>query len=391
FILLVFLSITFSLYAMELRCDDKGNDCRLIVPNSEIIPVWEHSCMKHIAAGEIDKARGNKCVIEWQKVNKKEISLDPSEELTIKGALATAKAAMEQAGNLWGCNPPIDPNNPDSCRPSRQNQNLGEAKLSMLEIGLDPQALVPITDTFVSSSDKAITIRAKTVPIINCGSKTPLWTISFPDMNIKKDIQEKDLSVEFPIPLKPQGDRGNSLSIKLQAGLNCNDNDEYITKMSIKQDDQDLLRQEYLDMKKSRLPQRNELSSNCMSKHFSFGQFNSSRNIAGSKYSSILCLIFDRLEQTREAAGNAAMSINSGYRNPYKNGITKGSGRESMHIYGIAADIRLADFNGDGVVNFKDRELMVDAAKAKGACIEPDDRTPTWIHMDWRGVCPAGW
>ena len=85
------------------------------------------------------------------------------------------------------------------------------------------------------------------------------------------------------------------------------------------------------------------------------------------------------------------MIINSGYRNPYKNAHIPGSSKESQHIYGYAADIGVRDFNNDGVTNKDDWDILAEAAKSNGACIEPYRYTGTWVHMDWRGSCPESW
>ena len=84
------------------------------------------------------------------------------------------------------------------------------------------------------------------------------------------------------------------------------------------------------------------------------------------------------------------MVINSGFRNPYKQAKVS-KAKESLHMYGLAADIARGDFNGDGKQDNKDWDIMAQAAKQLGACVEPIKKAPTWIHMDWRGNCPVGW
>lgn len=119
--------------------------------------------------------------------------------------------------------------------------------------------------------------------------------------------------------------------------------------------------------------------------------FNTSQKVNGGKYEDTLCKILDKLELIRKASGDIAMIINSGYRNPYKNGQIAGSSRESMHIYGLAVDIAVQDFNEDGKTDKKDWKFLSDEIKRQGACVEPNDMAASWVHMDWRNVCPAGW
>lgn len=131
---------------------------------------------------------------------------------------------------------------------------------------------------------------------------------------------------------------------------------------------------------------------NYNTKHFRIEEFNSSQRVNGWKYQYLLSEILDHLEQVRSKAGNIPMKINSGFRNPYKHhNILGAKSKESSHIYGKAADIRLEDFNRDGETNDQDRFIITKPAKVLGACVEPKKNTPTWIHLDWRGACPPNW
>lgn len=159
----------------------------------------------------------------------------------------------------------------------------------------------------------------------------------------------------------------------------------------IVQDERDQLRQEYVDMGKKTTPKREELTDQGDTPHFAVSEFNSSERVGGGKYEYILNKILAKLEQVRSKAGHIPMTINSGFRNPYKHHIKLGlKTKESPHLYGMATDIRLMDFNQDGKVDDWDRNLLAKAAKALGSCVEPKDNRGR-VHIDWRVPCPAGW
>jgi len=76
------------------------------------------------------------------------------------------------------------------------------------------------------------------------------------------------------------------------------------------------------------------------------------------------------------------MIVNSGYRCPIHN---LPYATNSQHIYGKAADIDVSDFNGDGLVNRADWDMLEQVARQVGATyIEPYSMTGAWVHMDWR-------
>jgi len=301
--------------------------------------------------------------------------MNPEDVTEAMQYLEQTRAAKAGAGDAWGCNPP-------------------EAKLELrlLKIGQDPQMKSPITTGFVSSNAAEIEVNVAAEIVSNCDLPRLKWVFSIPKYGTNKSYNdEKTISHRQLIPPVPAGDRGKDFNVEVKVELSCNgilaDNLNY----AVGQDDKDQLRQEYIDMKKEMTPRRDDLVSQCNSKHFRFDAFNSTLKSSGGKYAYILCSLFDRMEAVRLSAGNIAMVIRSGFRNPYKNGITQGSGRESMHLYGLAADVALDDFNRDGRMDKEDWDLMANAAKSQAACVEPKKRTPSWIHMDWRGVCPQNW
>ncbi len=90
------------------------------------------------------------------------------------------------------------------------------------------------------------------------------------------------------------------------------------------------------------------------------------------------------VECARRENGNTPLCINSAYRNPARN-LRIGGATNSRHIFGDAVDFSaLAGSTLRANVNI--------VGRACGACREPPDRTPTWIHYDWRpGGCPVDW
>lgn len=358
--------------AMEVVCND--GYCFLKVTTPEITLIWEHSCMKHLANREWHRARQIKKVIEWQRASRKYLSALPDQLESTRQQLREAEVAKAQAGNAWGCKPP-------------------EAKLEMvsMRIGRDPQAQTPVTSSFASNEMNRVSVIASASLLDKqCESPELAWRVFIPKYYAEKEhAGSYDFEHGFTIPEASRGDRGDDFKVELNVNLVCEGDLADNLGVTIGQDDKDQLRQEYIDMKKERVPEREELLACKNTRHFTQDQFNTSQKARGGRYSEILCRILDNLEGVRTAAGEVAMAINSGFRNPYKNGRISGSGRESQHLYGLAADIGLEDFNKDGKTNDDDWHMMAKAAKGSGACVEPD--TSTWIHMDWRGTCPPGW
>lgn len=360
--------------AMEIVCREDGS-CQLKIPNSEIILIWEHSCMKHLEKREWARARQVKQVIDYQMANKKWLATSPTDLTFTQQKLEEAQKAKANVGDAWSCDPPE-----------------AKLKLNLLQIGKDPQMGSPVTTGFISSAIDVIDIHAVAQVLSDCESPRLKWSVSIPKYSTNESFAEQNaINYHQMIPQALSGDRGNDLKVEIKVELFCKnvlaDTLEYV----VGQDEKDQLRQEYIDMKKQTVPGRENLTDSCQSVHFNSNAFNSSRKSSGGKYPFILCRILDRLEIVRNRAGTTVMVINSGFRNPYKNGQINGSGRESMHIYGLAADIALDDFNGDKVTDKEDWDLMAEVAKSEGACIEPKNKAPTWIHMDWRGDCPPNW
>lgn len=181
-----------------------------------------------------------------------------------------------------------------------------------------------------------------------------------------------------PIPAAPNG-RGYPLSFDIKAKLKI-DTAEYTSDITtIHQDEIDQCRQEYIDMNKATKPTRAQFV-NAMTYqnpgHFSFNEINS------GSYSWAIFSIANNLENIRTDIGNMTMTVNSGYRNPIHNANIGGK-PESRHIYGLAADIAVIDYNGDGNVNKTDWDILATAAQQADAWVEPYTDTGYWVHMDW--------
>ncbi len=145
------------------------------------------------------------------------------------------------------------------------------------------------------------------------------------------------------------------------------------------QDGIDKLRQQYLDMQKNSVPDRSNFALDLpATPHF---QFSEGACHCG-QHDWQLWLIMDNLEAVRVSFAHP-MIVNSGYRCPIHNSHQPGAAVNSRHIYGMAADIDVSDFNGDGTVNKDDWDILAEAATANGAVLEPYSQTGGWVHMQW--------
>lgn len=356
-----------------------SGDTTVHVSNDDIVLVWERSCMKHLAAKEWDRARDIQNVITWQRAHKRGIQVFQRDMPSFVQQLQEARESRQVHAATWGCNPPD-----------------AQWKGVLLRIGPDPQAASPITNSFVTNAPNSIEVQASAELAPSCPGCTPKWDVSVPAYNIiAPKSGEVAWTLRLSIPEAPLGDRSDDHEIIIKGTLIQDGTPVDDLEYRIKPDAKDQLRQEYVDMRKSRAPSREELVRvpppfGAKPGAMDFNQFNTSRRRSGEKYDDILFTIRSQLAALAGEIGNATLTINSGYRNPFKNRLISAA-QESRHIYGDAADIRLSDVSGDGVADFRDRELIVSAAQQHGACVEPDELTPTWVHMDWRGACPTGW
>lgn len=423
--LLISLSATLICHAMQIK------DGQLKIPTPEITLIWEHYCIQHMAQKQWHLARLNKEIIDYQRANKINWNSLPNRLEHFENKLDEAKKAKAEAGELWGCNPP-------------------QSKLAFIELKVGQCFPPNPAESFISTTTNSVDIKGMVgVTDPNCTKPKIEWNIVVPKYGIKKKSSLKAVFSEqsqklvvpsvglsedetayvcrevdtdgtnkakgkfvcgyiaytlgktesnvtsgasylLTIPKAPAGNRSNDFNVDVEAKLFCDGKFADVVNAKIGQDEKDQLRQEYMDIKKRHIPERNELVAYLETRYFDLTKFNSSRRVNGNKYSYILCKILDNLDGVKRRA-KTSMIINSGYRNPFKNALTKGSAKESSHIYGLAADIDLMDFDDDGKADGRDWETMAEAARNEGACVEPRENTPQWIHMDWRETCPPGW
>lgn len=207
----------------------------------------------------------------------------------------------------------------------------------------------------------------------------PLVTGASPDVTAPANGASTSMSVAA-IPLVSAG-RGYPLNYRIRAKVEI-DGGVAIDTRTIKQDEIDQARQEYIDMNKVTKPARTEFTNSGQSSggHFTFAELNT----GDFSWAIVKAVLYSGLEATRSNIGNQAIGVTSGYRNPRHNYLLGGAA-ESRHIYGDAADMHVADFNGDGVVDTADWNLLATAAQNAGATyIEPYELSPDHVHADWR-------
>jgi hypothetical protein len=125
-------------------------------------------------------------------------------------------------------------------------------------------------------------------------------------------------------------------------------------------------------------PTCGDFTQTAHSAHFSFAELNS----GDYSWAIIRNSLLSGLECVRTGNGNAALTLNSGYRNPAHNAAVGGES-QSRHMFGDAADI---------ASNAQTWDPLHNAGKSCGACVEPRSATfPGHVHVDWRGGCPQGW
>ncbi|MBI5300266.1 MAG: hypothetical protein HY877_08275, partial [Deltaproteobacteria bacterium] len=136
------------------------------VPNDEITLIWEHSCIKHLQKGELRRAREVKGVIDWQRAEKKYVTVGREDMLDIKKHLEEAKLAKAKMGDDWKCNPAPE-----------------KLRIVKLKVGMDNNDSMP-PETFVSNNAKNIAIEGKVEVLENCKECRVEWKSSFPKNEI---------------------------------------------------------------------------------------------------------------------------------------------------------------------------------------------------------------
>ena len=192
-------------------------------------------------------------------------------------------------------------------------------------------------------------------------------------------VKGDDVKIKIILPKMVDGRNWEALKYRIRAKLLHEGKTYYSTWSKFGQDEKDMLRQQYIDMSKAKIPDRSEFKDSGKSKHFSLSE--GSCNCGHHTWH--LWSIMDKLDDVREEFG-LAMGVNSGYRCPQRNAATKGSAKESQHMYGKAADIGVRDFNEDKKIDRKDWDKLELVARKHTDWIEKFEQTGTWVHMDWR-------
>ncbi len=202
-----------------------------------------------------------------------------------------------------------------------------------------------------------------------------------PDPDVSA-LRGNQVTITIGIPLVPEGRNYHKLNYRVRAKVNINKEEIFSEWRTFEQDEIDMLRQQYIDMGKDSVPNRDEFINTGSSTHFQLSE----GACRCGHHNYHLWSIMNRLDNVRENLGHP-MTVNSGYRCPLHNASASVGGvANSRHIYGDAADISVRDFNGDGLANQTDWRILRDAANSADtpSYIEPYNQTRTWVHMDWR-------
>jgi len=245
----------------------------------------------------------------------------------------------------------------------------------------------PSNDSKTSGSDKSFVSTDKLTfhaAVIGCGepndaaNAVPDWTSNNTPSNgslTPKSLTNKEYPVKASPPDAPSA-RDGPLAYVVTAKYGGTQDQFTIT-----QDDIDKIRQQYIDMSKSSVPERSKYIDSGQSPggHFTFENIQSKDGAPWAVFS-----VFAGLEAWRTQYGQE-LTINRGYSTPKRNASVPGAATNSQHIYGTAADVH-SDINT--------WEKLRRAVKAVGACAERKQDQSDWpnhVHGDWRGGCPAGW
>jgi hypothetical protein len=169
---------------------------------------------------------------------------------------------------------------------------------------------------------------------------------------------------------------------------------------TISQDERDVMRQEYVDLGRESVPERYRfLDAARYAEQYGrrfpqirFEELNWSVNPAtGERYRFILVAerLLEGLARTRERYGRPLL-FNSGYRNPTRQVEVHAPVKESLHQYGLAADLAVlpdvtASQDGTAAPSPQDWLSFAEAATAAGASwVEPLSESGGHLHVDFR-------
>lgn len=175
-----------------------------------------------------------------------------------------------------------------------------------------------------------------------------------------------------PNPPEATEGRKGKLSYKVTAYLEEKSGDQ--ASIVIQQDELDQLRQEYVDMEKSRVPQRDEFTRD--HRDYNFGDYS---------WAIVDQAVVDGYASIVKAFEPNQTSLNCAYRNPVHNAKIGGK-KESRHIYGDALDLQTPSIGHTGLPNKDDWNILLKASeKANPTYTEPYDQSGAGhVHIDWR-------
>jgi hypothetical protein len=192
---------------------------------------------------------------------------------------------------------------------------------------------------------------------------------------------------------------GGPLAITVRARVE-QDGQSREASQTITQDERDILRQEYVDLKRESVPERYRfLDAAEYAERYGrrfpqirFEELNWSMNpVTGERYRYILVAerLLEGLSRTRAAYGRPLV-FNSGYRNPTRQVEVHAPVKESLHQYGLAADLAVlsdgaASQDGHASSGPHDWLAFAEAATAAGASwVEPLSESGGHLHVDFR-------
>jgi hypothetical protein len=262
---------------------------------------------------------------------------------------------------------------------------------------------VEIIDVDLPNNDMSFTIRGGENEIVCTADLTPDRLDATYNSHIRWEIKDDPrvdgtsptpdiinvrghkVTIAIDIPKVSRGRGYQVLNYRIRAIFPLIDRSVYSQWRSIAQNEIDMLRQQYVDMRKNRIPVRGRFINVGATAHFDLREGFCRDGRHGYQMWSIM----ENLEDVRANLGHP-MRINSGYRCPIHNTAVGGS-VESQHMYGTAADVAVKDWDGNGSTD-RDRdgidddwEQLRDAANAAGVSyIVPYHLSGRWLHMDWR-------
>jgi hypothetical protein len=215
-------------------------------------------------------------------------------------------------------------------------------------------------------------------------------------VEITAALEEQASGAEPGRDEKPQAsDPGASRVGEARTGPGAGTEPPTRDRVCLKQDEIDQIRQEYLDMpgrKLDKVPRRAFIDRSAYEKleglSVPWPDLNRTSRRDGGAYRYILFAdaLRDGLRKWQELLGPRKLTINSGFRNPFKQSVTNGRrGREgasgSMHQYGRAVDVR-ASLRQDP----RDWVQVAWAALDAGADYVETAPEGGWshVHADWR-------